>query len=347
MSTASVIRLLAVAFSVALTLRGMWIGAPVDDGWLLLGCMLGYLAVAWLCILWGWTAVITRSSQPETVSSSGDHLPIPLALLALAATVALPPLVAYGAGPHTTPGTHTTLYLGAIGALMATLTVRRRPWMAWTGIVVLAGWSISLLGPATALGLGLVGSTVWVGAAQFLVLALDRAALDTERLGEVQRVASAQSAAQGAQAHERRVQVNRVLLSAGDALARVIDRRGVLSDDERIEARVVEGRLRDELRGARLLDPEVRAALESVRRRGASVSLSDDGAIDDIGEEELGEIRAELADTLRSARSDRVYVRTSSDPRVAVTVVGRAARTIGLDEDDSVDLWREIERSPR
>ncbi|HAN23122.1 MAG TPA: hypothetical protein DCP95_00925, partial [Microbacterium ginsengisoli] len=286
-------------------------------------------------------------SQPETVSSSGDHLPIPLALLALAATVALPPLVAYGAGPHTTPGTHTTWYLGATGALMATLTVRRRPWMAWTGIVVLAGWSISLLGPATALGLGLVGSTVWVGAAQFLVLALDRAALDTERLGEVQRVASAQSAAQGAQAHERRVQVNRVLLSAGDALARVIDRRGVLSDDERIEARVVEGRLRDELRGARLLDPEVRAALESVRRRGASVSLSDDGAIDDIGEEELGEIRAELADTLRSARSDRVYVRTSSDPRVAVTVVGRAARTIGLDEDDSVDLWREIERSPR
>lgn len=77
------------------------------------------------------------------------------------------------------------------------------------------------------------------------------------------------------------------------------------------------------------------------------MSLSDDGAIDDIGEEELGEIRAELADTLRSARSDRVYVRTSSDPRVAVTVVGRAARTIGLDEDDSVDLWREIERSPR
>ncbi len=56
----------------------------------------------------------------------------------------------------------------------------------------------------------------------------------------------------------------------------------------------------------------------------------------------LAIIRGELAETLRTARSDRLYIRTSPDERVAVTVVGRSAAGPGLSDEDAVDLWREI-----
>ena len=65
---------------------------------------------------------------------------------------------------------------------------------------------------------------------------------------------------------------------------------------------------------------------------------------EDLDEGQLGHIRRELADTLRAARSERLYIRTSPDERVAVTVVGRASSVLGLSDEDSVDLWREIRR---
>jgi hypothetical protein len=52
-----------------------------------------------------------------------------------------------------------------------------------------------------------------------------------------------------------------------------------------------------------------------------------------------------LAGTLREARSDRLYIRTSPHERVAVTVVGRSAAGDGLSDEDAVELWREIPHS--
>ncbi|MNP86570.1 hypothetical protein D3C76_1868910 [compost metagenome] len=46
---------------------------------------------------------------------------------------------------------------------------------------------------------------------------------------------------------------------------------------------------------------------------------------------------------LTRAESARLIIRSSRDPRVAVTVVGRAG-TRASGDDDSVDLWHEILR---
>ena len=48
------------------------------------------------------------------------------------------------------------------------------------------------------------------------------------------------------------------------------------------------------------------------------------------------------ADALRGASSERIYIRTSPHPRVAVTVVGRSRRRDDPDGDEVVDLWHEI-----
>ena len=108
----------------------------------------------------------------------------------------------------------------------------------------------------------------------------------------------------------------------------------------RLEARIAEGRLRDELRGPRLLDDEVRAGIDAARRRGATVTVLDEGGLENVGPDALVTIRRELAETLRTAHSRRLYIRTSPHDRVAVTVVGRSTPP-GTDEE-AVDLWQEI-----
>lgn len=339
-----VLTVLALAFTGYLVGRGLFWTAPVPHPVVFVLAMVLYLAVAWLCVLWGYP--IRRAARPteRTVTRDGDKLPLWVCALALLASLALPPALAYGVGPDAVSSAYSTWFIGGLGALMVVLIVRRRPWPAWSGTAVLAGWSAFLLGPVPALGLGLVGSVMWVTAAQFFVYALDRADRDTERLGELQRSASAVHAAQGSQQRERRIQVQRALVVAGPILARTIATGGHLGEEGRLEARIAEGRLRDELRGPRLLDDAVREALDATRRRGAVVTLLDEGGLDGIAEEQLTPIRAELAATLRAARSDRLYIRTSPDAQVAVTVVGRASSTLGLSDEDSVDLWREIPR---
>jgi len=341
-----VINLLGVAFTAFLVARASWITDPVPNVALLWIAMVVYLVIAWGSIFWGMQPSRGRGGT-VTVARGSERLPMWICLIALALTMVLPPVVAVGVGPDALTEQYATWYIGGLGALMTILVIRRRPWPAWSGTAVLAGWSMFLLGPGNALGLGLVGSVVWVAGAQFFTYALDRAARDTERLGELQRTASAVQAAQGGQQRERRIQVQRALAVAGPVLARTIATRGQLTDDERTEARIAEGRLRDELRGPRLLDEDVRDALDAARRRGALVTVLDEGGLDGLDDVQLHEIRTELADTLRNARSERLYIRTSPDDRVAVTVVGRASSTLGLSDEDSVDLWREIEHPVR
>ena len=68
----------------------------------------------------------------------------------------------------------------------------------------------------------------------------------------------------------------------------------------------------------------------------------------DSTRQSLAVIRAQLAETLRSARSDRLYIRTS--PHETRRGHGRRAlrrRRAGLSDEDAVDLWREIPHPQR
>ena len=181
-------------------------------------------------------------------------------------------------------------------------------------------------GSADRAHLGLVGSIVWVAATQL------HAALDRSR-GARHRAAGA-AAARGIRMaglaerppagapHPGAARARGRGAGAHAAPSRRADRSTRRSGTQ---ARLAEGRLRDEMRGPRLLDDAVHAELERARRRGANVTVLDEGGLDGLDEATLAIIRAELAETLRSARSDRLYIRTSPDDRVAVTVVGRSA----------------------
>lgn len=362
MSVRSIVSALAVAFTAYLAARGLWWTGPVDHPWVVFLVLPFYLVVTWTWI-WGRgrrlpgrrarVADGSREARTGGVSSRRgtvprrSRLPVWGVALALAVTLVMPNAIMWAVAEGSRHQPYATWVIGGTGALMTIVMVRRRAWTAWIGLV-LSGVSVALwIGPLATLSLGFVGDIVWVAAAQLLMFALDRAARDTGQLAELQQAASAWQAAQAGRQRERRLQVQRALQIAGPVLGRTIETGGNLRPDEKLEARLAEGRLRDELRGPRLLDDAVRAELEAVRRRGVTVTMFDEGGLDGLDDESLAAIRAELADTLRSAASTRLIIRTSPHDEVAVTVVGRSGEGESLSDEDSVDLWREIPRTRR
>ncbi len=354
-SVKNVLVALALAFTAYLAARGMWWTDPVPHPLAAIATLGFYLATTWLCIFWNSrpapVAPVPQALPPAEAAEQDPlapagrgplKLPVPAQVLAIACAVIVPTAVAYAVGPDARTASFATWYLGGIGALMTIVMVRRRPWTAWAGTALLAIASMAWMGWASALALGLVGSIVWVASAQLLVRSMDRAARDTTRLTQLQRAASGWQASQSVRQRERRVQVQQALAVAGPVLTRTVATGGRLNDEDRLEARLAEGRLRDEMRGPRLLDDEVRAELERARRRGANVTVLDEGGLDGLDDDSLTVIRAQLVEALRSASSERLYIRTSPDARVAVTVVGRSPAVGGPSDEDSVDLWREI-----
>lgn len=344
-SVRSIIIGLGIAFTAYLAARGLWWTVTPLQPLVVVAALGLYLVTTWLCIFWdprsAEPADETEPTVPRVAGSSRTALPSWAGVLALASAFIVPSAIAIAVPPDARTDPFATWYLGGIGALMTIVMVRRRPWIAWIGIAALAVASLAWMG-LQALELGLVGSIMWVAATQLMLQSMDRAARDTAQLAQLQRAASAWQASQSGRQRERRVQVQRALAVAGPVLTRAVATGGALNEAERTQARLAEGRLRDEMRGPRLLDDAVHAELERARRRGANVTVLDEGGLDDLDESDLAVIRAQLAETLRTAGSDRLFIRTSPDAKVAVTVVGRSASGPGLSDEDAVDLWREI-----
>lgn len=333
---------LACAFTAYLAVGGlMWTSRPAHP-MVMIGAVGLFLATALVCILWRETEDAAGDSL-AMFSGLGKHWPLPgwAAALVVVTTLLVPSATWFGAGPAARLAGFATWSLGGVGALLAIVMVRRRPWIAWVSVLLLAAQAVAWIGPVEALARGLVGAVLWVGAAQLLNGLLSRAARDTARLTELQRSASERLASQEAAGRARRTLVQRALSVAGPVLVRTIDSGGRLTETERLEAAVAEGALRDEIRGFALLDDRVREHLARARRRGATVTVVDEGGLEALSEPQRAGIRADLADVLHGAQSQRLFIRTSTLEDVAVTVVGRSA---DADGEDAVDLWREIGR---
>ncbi|MDT3317908.1 hypothetical protein Q9S71_13855 [Microbacterium sp. KSW4-11] len=339
--------IVAVVFTAYLAVGGLVWTAPVAQPALFIAALSLYLVTTWLCVFWGFTPrSVPTTAAPVAADTDGlprgASLPLWLCLLVLGTAVAVPFATWAAVDEDLRRATFATWSLGGIGALLTIVVVRRRPLVAWIGVVLLGVSSSFWIGILDSLALGLVGAAVWVVAAQLLTRLVDRAAVDTAELTGIQRRSFEWLASQEGRRRERRVRVQQALAVAGPILIRTIESDGDLEPDERERARLAEGSLRDELRGPRLLDEAVRARLQEARLRGSTVTVLDEGGLDAAGPAALDRIRAELADALRGASSERIYIRTSPHPRVAVTVVGRSRRRDDPDGDEVVDLWHEI-----
>lgn len=333
---------LGLVFAIYLGIRGIIWTRPVAFPAVMVIASLFVVVLTVICLFAEPRVRRETTDAPLTAGSRGPTVaPLWAAGMAVGAAAIIPTAVAIAAGAGERAAPYATAYLGAVGTVLTIITVRRRATFAWVGVILLAAGAMYWLGPLTALAQGLTGSVMWIAMAQFLLRSLDRAARDTVRLVELQRAAVSWQSAQEARRRERRRRVQFALTVAGPILGRIIETGGNLTDDERVLAHIAEGSLRDELRGARLMDDRVRGELDDARRRGINVTVFDEGGVDDLEPAALADLRSELADVIAAAASERVIIRTVADGDVAVTIVGRS----GAAEDADVDIWHEIKRS--
>ena len=281
------------------------------------------------------------------------RMPIWLATFTVVVAIALPLLVTAELDPTKSNG-YGTWYVAAVGTLMTITSTRRRHAFAWVGVGFLVVQTV-LWANVGALGaIGVIGSVVWVAISHVLSNGLTKATRDAQRFARAEREATDWQAAQEAHVFERQFRLEQTSSMALDMLTTIEASNGRLTDEQRQECLYLEGAIRDEIRGRKLLNAAVREQVMTARRRGATVTLLDEGGIDDLSDADLDRVLGRLAEALAQTDADKVIARTVPEGSdVAVTVVG--LRTVGDDsaselgqeslEDDEVDLWLEIPRS--
>jgi hypothetical protein len=285
-----------------------------------------------------------------------SRMPVWMAAFNLAVVIAVTLLVSSEIDLARPGGTgYATWYVAAVGALLTITSTRRRHIFAWFGIAFLIVQTAIWAGPGGILGLGVVGSTSWVAVSHILSTAITKATRDSQRFALAEREAAEWQAAQDAHVYERQFRLGQTSAMALSMLRQIEASKGDLSEAQREECLHLEGAIRDEIRGRKLLNDAVREEVMSARRRGATVTLLDEGGIDDLSEDELERVLNRLALAIHETHADKVIARTVPEGSdVAVTVVGLRSVAdgqsvaLGQDslEDDEVDLWLEIPRVP-
>lgn len=277
--------------------------------------------------------------------ATSRKVPVWVALSALATSVAVPLLVTSQLNPTVNNG-YATWHVASVGTLLTIIAVRGHTVIAWIGVVFLLVQSLLWGGLLASVEIGVTGSVMWVAVATVLTRSLARLARDAADLGAAERKAAQWQAAQHAHESERRVRLEQTNKRAMPVLRNIILTGGDLNDDERAEARVLEAGLRDEIRGRRLLNDDVRASVLEARRRGTMISLLDEGTIDDLPENDRQRVLSTVATAIAATDAERLIVRTApADGAVAVTVVGLMPSTDPDEPGDTVTLWLEVPRS--
>jgi hypothetical protein len=305
----------------------------------------------------GATTVSLLPGQPERMPTS---MAVANVLVCIAMTLLIAPQLQTALEESLAGGPslgYSTWYVAAVGTLLTITSTRRRHLFAWIGIAALVVHTIVWGGPGLLLGIGVVGSAAWVAVSHILSRALLKASADAARFARAEREATDWQAAQEAHLYERQFRLGQTSTMAVPMLRAIEQSGGELTAEQRQECLHLEGAIRDEIRGRRLLDDEVRREVMAARRRGVTVTLFDEGGLDELDDASLTRVLGTLAEAIRSTSATRVIARTApADSDIAVTVVGLTpsatarARELGEsddDDDDAVDLWLEIPRTSR
>jgi hypothetical protein len=283
------------------------------------------------------------------------RMPAWIAAFNVAVAVVVPVLVTSQFEPAAAKVTYAAWHTAAIGTLMVITSIRRRNTFAWIGTAALVVQTVAWAGPGGLVAFGVVGSVGWVAVSHALSLSLAKAGRDTRQYALAEREAVEWRAAQEAHVSERQFRLGQTSRMSLPMLRRIVAVAGDLTDAQRLECLYLEGAIRDEIRGRKLLNDRVREQIMIARRKGTVVTLLDEGGIDDLAEDDLDRVLGRLADAIRDTQTGKLIARTvpgGSD--IAVTVVGLSSLDDGHssalgsqgidDEEDRVDLWLEIPR---
>ena len=262
----------------------------------------------------------------------------------------LPLLGSVGLDPVRDSYSSGAWYVSGVACLVVVLLWRRRAVAAWTLLGGLVLHTYAWGGFDALNGFGVVAAALLIAIMAAGSWAVARTEHHLSSFSVAEREALEWEAAQGAYHAERQVRLATTARLASGMLHRIAAAQDGLTEDDRLECRVLEQTIRDEIRGRRLLNDAMREQVIAHRRRGALVQVNDDGGIDDIPFDVLEPMLAQIVDAIADLRSDRIIIRTAPrDSDKAVTVVAMSvdpvAAALGTDDDDDqVDLWLELDR---
>lgn len=273
-------------------------------------------------------------------------LRLPAEIVAAGVGLLLPALVSLGLDPDASYSAGAW-HVSAVACLAVRLLLRHRPRSAALALASLTLQTALWAGGGGLVGFGVIAVDLLVGVGAVCAWAVARTERTMTEFHEAEEKAAMLRAAQDAYHQEREVRLLRVAGVAADMLRRVVAAEGRLNDAERAECRLLEQTIRDENRGRALLNDAVRREVMAARRRGAIVQLIDDGGLDALPDEVVERLRDEVAAAIAPLTSSRIVVRATSASEQTVTVVATTpdpiAAALGLDEDDTVDLWLSLD----
>ena len=218
-------------------------------------------------------------------------------------------------------GDYATWYVLGVGTILGATAVRGRRRIAWLGLVVLiveiAAWggieSLASTGLPGVLSLMVTGHAVSLG--------VERAVTTARELNAKALETAAASAALEAAGQVRSQLAEQTLKTAMPALNLIAALGGRLNADQKREALLLEASLRDEIRGATLLNESMRAGIKAARQRRVEVLVLDEGGLDDLTAIEREEILDRAANAFSSVTEGRLTIRAPKGEDWKITVV--------------------------
>lgn len=258
----------------------------------------------------------------------GLKMPVLQASFNFAVAIAMPfilnPLVA-GA----THNTFATWYIGGLGVLLAATAVRGHRAIAWTAAFIAFVEVVAWGGVIAIFDSGLIGMALLVAAGQAISFGLERASLEAKALSDQALADAAASEATTVQRLERQARAKLALESSLPMLQRIVAASGNLTESERVEARLAEASLRDEIRGRELINDRVREAVRLARVRGVEVVMLDEGGLDDVDQDLRERILTDIANTIDGLNYGKVTVRAPAHEEWKVTIAATAPGSDG------------------
>lgn len=250
----------------------------------------------------------------------GVKLPIAQALFNLVVASLVPLLINDQLNPAEADS-YTTWYVIGIATLMAGTAVRQQRFIAWLGTGVMVVQVITWAGFVAGWQTGLAGATMLVFAGHTISAGIEKASRDTIAYTQQALEIEKEQVANAAASLERRTLLESALRGARPMLDLIQSQNGKLSESQKLEAKLLEASLRDEIRGRGLMTDSIRDAARSARLRGIEVIILDEGGLDQVEESNRSEILSQIAKSIDQVDSGRVTLRSPKAEAWKVTLV--------------------------
>lgn len=265
-------------------------------------------------------ALYLAAAIPSFFLYRGLKLPLPQAIFNLGAAIVMPAIVIWQRVEINDVSVGGWMVMGT--AVILTVTaVRQQRLLAILGTILLATQLLYTYGPIAAMSGGLIGAVVLVLAGLGVSAGIKNANAEVDQYRLQEENSRSQIAAITATRNERASRLQEILGAAIPMLTELANAKEPLSEETKLQTKMLELSLRDEIRGRNLLSAEIKAEVRRLRNLGVEVAVLDEGGTDNLSLEAKDQLLNRAVQALREVSSGRVTIRSPKGESFALTVV--------------------------